>query len=535
MSADARTIDEENTQRRARILGISYFDTSAMPDKPLYKEVLSNEELYRIKAIPLRVTERPNNIVFGITTNTAQTTMRDLKQRFADYQVAFVLISDVGYRDFMKLYDPPKEIIYQNIEITGQNEQARVDLISQTLNQVRADDMLAFIVQQAFRLKASDIHLETGKAGARIRFRVDGVLHPIAALSFDKYRQLSGALASAANISTGVAEAQTGQINKTYQMADGSSVTVNLRVESVSAIHGMDAVLRLFNFKPEMLHIANLGLEEYEQEAFREIIKHPSGLVLIVGPTGSGKSTTLYSLINELNNPERKIITLEDPVEYQIEGITQIPVDTRSGASFADGLRSVLRLDPDVVMVGEIRDTDTAKTALQASLTGHLVLSTYHASSAAAAMTRMLDAMGENPLFISAIRLIQAQRLCRRLDDQTRIQYRPDEALRAQLSRVFAEMPPGVQTPDVNDIILYKAGSTPERPFGYDGQIALRELMLMDEGLVALLKKPKNEITATEIERKAVEDGRMLTMLQDGVLKAIEGKTTLEEVYRVVG
>lgn len=535
MAEDARTIDEQNTIRRATILGMQYFDTSSQYEKVLYSDVFALPELYSLRAIPLKVTENPKNILFGITTNTAQTTMSMLRQRFADYQISFVLISDPGYRDYMKLYDPPKEVIYKDIEISGQDETARVSQISQTLDQVRADDMLAFIVQQAFRLKASDIHLETVKTGARIRFRVDGVLHPIAELSSDKYRQLSGALASASNISTGVNEAQSGQINRTYQLADGSNVTVNLRVESVPAIHGMDVVLRLFNFNPDMLHIANLGLEDYEQEAFREIIKHPSGLVLLVGPTGSGKSTTLYSLINELNNPERKIITLEDPVEYQIDGITQIPIDTRNGASFADGLRAVLRLDPDVVMVGEIRDTDTAKTALQASLTGHLVLSTYHASSAAAAMTRMLDAMGENPLFISAIRLVQAQRLCRRLDDQTKIEYRPDEALKAQLSRVFAEMPPGVHTPDVNDIILYKPGSTPERPFGYDGQLALRELMLMDEGLATLLKKPKGEITAKDIERKAVEDGRMLTMLQDGILKALEGKTSLEEVYRVVG
>ena len=535
MAEDARVNDEQNTLKRSHILRIQYLDTSAIQEKALYKDLMPLEELYALRLIPIRVTENPNQIIFGVTTNTSQTTMTALRQRFGDYQVSFALISDTGYRDYMKLYDPPKEVVYQDIQISGSDEKARIDQISATLAQVRADDMLAFIVQQAFKLKASDIHLETKQSGARIRFRVDGVLHPIAELDHDKYRQLSGALASAANISTGVSEAQTGQINKTYSLADGSSVTVNLRVEAVTAIHGIDVVLRLFNFKPEMLHLDKLGLEVYEQEAFRDIIKHPNGLVLIVGPTGSGKSTTLYTLINELNHPERKIITLEDPVEYQIEGITQIPIDTRTGASFAEGLRAVLRLDPDVVMLGEIRDTDTAKTALQASLTGHLVLSTYHASSAAAAMTRMLDAMGENPLFISAIRLIQAQRLCRRLDDQTKIEYRPDEALKAQLARVFAEMPAGVQTPDVNDIVLYRPGSTPERPFGYDGQIALRELMLMDEGLAGLLKKPKNELTATEIERKAVEDGRMLTMLQDGVLKALEGKTSLEEVYRVVG
>lgn len=535
MVDEARRIDEQNTARRAQILNMQYLDTTTVTNKQLFKEVLTLPELYELKLIPIRVTEQPKQILFGTTTNTSQVTMNSIRQRFADYQTSFVLISDSAYREYMKLYDPPKEVVYQDISITGQDEKSRIESISATLNEVRSDDMLAFIVQQAFKLKASDIHLESRRGGAMIRFRVDGVLHPIATLNSDKYRQLAGALASAANISTGVSDAQTGQINKSYNLADGSSITVNLRVEAVMAIHGMDAVMRLFNFKPEMLKLDKLGLEVYEQEIFREIVKHPSGLVLVVGPTGSGKSTTLYTLINELNHPERKIITLEDPVEYQIEGITQIPIDTRAGASFAEGLRSVLRLDPDVVMVGEIRDNDTAKTALQASLTGHLVLSTYHASSAAAAMTRMLDAMGENPLFISAIRLIQAQRLCRRLDDQTKLEYRPDEALKAQLAKVFATMPAGIKTPDVNEVVLYRPGSTPERPFGYDGQIALREFMLMDEGLSALLKKPKNEITAHDIENKAVGDGKMLTMLQDGILKALEGKTSLEEVYRVVG
>ncbi len=535
MNDEARKIDEQNTLTRARLLGFEFIDTSAIPNKPLFTGLLTNDEMYRARVIPLSAVEGTSQIVFGVTTNTSQANINALTQRFNEYRVSFGLISDSGFKEYMKLYDPPAEIIYSDIEITKNDDVDKMAEISKTLDIVRPDDMLAYIVQQAFRLGASDIHIETRKADVRIRFRVDGVLHPVAELSYDKYRQLMGVLASAANISTAETSAQTGQINRAYQMADGAQVTVNLRVEAVPAIRGMDVVLRLFNFRPEMLHLENLGLDEFEQNVMRDIISHPSGLVLIVGPTGSGKSTTLYSLINELNTQDRKIITLEDPVEYQIEGITQIPISTRSGASFAEGLRAVLRLDPDVVMVGEIRDTDTAKTALQAALTGHLVLSTYHASSAAAAMTRMLDAMGENPLFISAIRLIQAQRLVRRLDPETRVAYQPDEALKAQLAKVFASMPAGIQPPDVNQLTLYRPGTSDKNPFGYSGQIAIREMMLMDEGLQVLLKKPVGQITASEIEAKAVQDGRMLTMLQDGILKAIEGITSLEEVYRVVG
>jgi type II secretory ATPase GspE/PulE/Tfp pilus assembly ATPase PilB-like protein len=297
----------------------------------------------------------------------------------------------------------------------------------------------------------------------------------------------------------------------------------------------MDFVMRLFNFRLEFLKLDNLGLSDKERVAVDDVIKNPSGLVLIVGPTGSGKTTTLYSIINTLNTPERKIITLEDPVEYFMPGVVQIPVEgDHNKLGFAEKLRAVLRLDPDVVMVGEIRDQDTARTALQAALTGHLVLSTFHASSAAAALTRMLDAIGVNPLFASAMHLVMAQRLVRRLDDTTKQEYTPDEGLKSQIQTVIDGLPPNIQKPDVNTIKLYKPGSSDEVPFGYKGQIALREQFKMSAGIQDLLRLPLGQVTTEMLEKKAVEDG-MLTMRQDGVLKAISGTTTLEEVYRVVG
>jgi len=257
--------------------------------------------------------------------------------------------------------------------------------------------------------------------------------------------------------------------------------------------------------------------------------------VLVVGPTGSGKTTTLYSVINTLNTPERKIITLEDPVEYNLPGVVQIPVVGQlEGHDFSEKLRAVLRLDPDVVMVGEIRDQDTAKTALQGALTGHLVLSTFHASSAAAALTRMLDMVGINPLFANAMHLVMAQRLVRRLDDTSKQPYQPDEALKRQLQSVIDTFPSTIQKPDINQITLYKAGSSQQNPFGYAGQIALREQLRMTPGVQQILKLPPNQISTDQLEAKAIEDG-MRTMLQDGILKVIAGLTTLEEVYRVVG
>lgn len=242
-------------------------------------------------------------------------------------------------------------------------------------------------------------------------------------------------------------------------------------------------------------------------------------------------------MLNTLNTPERKIITIEDPAEYQFPGITQISVHSSEGGnddSFADKLRAVLRLDPDVVMVGEIRDMDTAKTALQAALTGHLVLATFHASSAAAALTRIADIIGQNPLFVSAIRLVMAQRLVRRLDDTLKEAYDPSEEEWHKINEVLNSLPEGYERPNLEGLKLYRPGESEENPYGFQGQIAVREQFMMSDSLQKLLSNPKSYISTQSIE-KAAREGGMLTMLQDGMLKVIAGETTLDELYRVIG
>lgn len=528
---DARTIDEQNTMRRSRLLNIQYFDTSTQVNQ-LYKSILSVQEMYDLKIVPLYADA--HHLQFGVTNTTSQATMSNLRQRFADQKVIYSLISDAGYRELMHRYDPPKEVIYQDLSLTTIDAADKFSEVSQTLSTVHADDLLAYIVKQAYELHASDIHLETGYESVRIRFRIDGVLHPIAELSNEKYKQLLSSLAIAANISTSSPDAQMGHINRTFNMADGASVTVNMRVETIPTVYGMDVVMRIFNIKPELMRIENLGLNDSDETIINDIISHPSGLVLMVGPTGSGKTTTLYSIINELNSPERKIITLEDPVEYYIPGVTQIPIDSQNEVDgFAEKFKAVLRLDPDVVMVGEIRDFNTAKTALQASLTGHLVLSTYHASSSAAALTRMLDLIGDNPLFASAIRLVTAQRLLRKLDDTTKIEYIPDNHEKKWLQKVIDSLPTHLDKPNINDIKLYNPGSSEVNPFGYSGQFAVRELLLMTDNMQKLLRNPAHDITTADIEKTATNDG-MLTMLQDGVLRVLSGDTSLKEVMRIL-
>lgn len=534
MSQDVRADEELATQRRARILGLEYIDTSRLANKPLFPDLLTKEELYRLRVIPLQVDQ--SNILFGITTTTSQPSLNELNQRFLDQRVAFAIISDAGYREYMKLYDPPRQVVYQDITLNTAGTAELVKTVSESLERVRADDMLAYLVSQGHRLNASDIHIETGREKVRIRFRIDGVLHPIAELSLDKYRVLVGAIASAANISTAAEKAQQGHIAQKVKMADGGEVDVNVRLETVPTINAMDIVMRLFNMEQGMYQLDRLGLSPKERSVVDGIIAKPSGLVLVVGPTGSGKTTTLYSMLNSLSSDERKIITIEDPVEYQFEGITQISVRTAEHGnddSFADKLRAVLRLDPDIVMVGEIRDNDTAKTALQAALTGHLVLSTFHASSAAAALTRLMDVIGQNPLFVSAIRLVMAQRLVRKLDDATKQPYQPDDEALQQIRSVIDTLPEGMDRPNLDSIQLYKPGASEANPYGYEGQLAIREQFTMSREIRDMMQHTTKVLSTEDIESAARTSG-MLTMKQDAILKVVAGQTTLDEVFRVL-
>jgi type II secretory ATPase GspE/PulE/Tfp pilus assembly ATPase PilB-like protein len=531
----ARFDEEQATARRADILHVPYTDTSALAEKPLFRDILTIDQMRQYKIVPMQADR--SNILFGITTTTSQQTMNALTAHYTDQKVAFTLISEAGYRDYMQLYDPPKQVVYQDIAINNAGTDQLVAEVSDMLQQVRADDMLAYLVSQAHRLNASDIHLETQSNDARVRLRIDGVLHPVARLEPDKYRVLIGAIASAGNVSTSADYAQQGHIAQKVKMADNTEVDVNVRLETVPTIHGMDVVMRLFNMDRAMYNLDRLGLTADQRAVVDEIIQKPSGLVMVVGPTGSGKTTTLYSILNSLASDERKIITVEDPVEYQFEGITQIPVKTSESGddgTFADKLRAILRLDPDIVMVGEIRDNDTAKTALQASLTGHLVLATFHASSASAALTRLSDVIGQNPLFVSAIRLVMAQRLIRQLDDTTKQAYDPTPAELQIIQNVIATLPANVERPNLQGLKLYKPGASAENPYGFKGQIAIREQFVMTGEIRKLLEVHDHVLSAQEIEAAAVASG-MRTMLQDAILHVAAGRTTLDEVFRVVG
>jgi type II secretory ATPase GspE/PulE/Tfp pilus assembly ATPase PilB-like protein len=530
-----REHDEASTKQRAAILGVQYLDVRPIEASlPLVENVLTVSQMYKNFIVPLEVSVDGSPYRFGITTQTPQSLLQSMAREYNDRgdNIQFAMISGSGFKAFMRRYDPPKQVIYDDIEIAREGDSDTIASVSQTLNSVGTDRVFDYLIDQADKLGASDIHIENMRDKIRIRMRIDGALHPVADLDKDRYRVVMGALGSRANISSAATRPQSGHMQKDITR-DGATHLLNLRVETVPTMYGQDAVLRLFNFDESLLQLDRLNIPQRQRKEVDEIISHPRGMVLMVGPTGSGKSTTLYSMLNALNTPDKKLITLEDPIEYGLTGISQIPIDSTNGQSFADGLRSVLRLDPDVVMVGEIRDQDTAKTAIQASITGHLVLSSFHANSTSAAFSRMIDLIGVNPIFSTAIRLVIAQRLVRRLVDETKQEYEPDEATKKYVKSVLGDLPDSYDKPDLDNFKLWRPVASEGAPFGYKGRIVIMEQMVVGENIQKFLRGEIEDVHAEIIEKVAKADG-MLTLEQVGVLAALRGETTLEEISRVI-
>ncbi|MBR0468069.1 type II/IV secretion system protein [Candidatus Saccharibacteria bacterium] len=530
-----RDNEEQATAGRARILGLPYLDTREFENEiPLVPDLLSVQEMHQNFIIPLQRGGGEDHYQFMVTSQTPRTLIEKMQREYTDEgeRVDFFLISNSAYKIFMLRYDPPKVVQYDDIKIAGEGDSETIASVSKTLSTVSTEKVFDFLLDQADKLGASDIHIENMRDEIRIRMRVDGLLHPVANIDKDRYRIFMGELSSRANVSTASNKPQSGHMQKEIHR-DGATHLLNIRVETIPTMYGQDAVLRLFNFDESLLNLDLLGLSEEERREIDEVISHPRGLVLMVGPTGSGKSTTLYSMLNALNTSDKKIITLEDPIEYGITGISQIPVNTNAGGSFAEGLRSVLRLDPDVVMVGEIRDADTAKTAIQASITGHLVLSSFHANSTSAAFSRMIDLIGVNPIFASSIRLIVAQRLIRKLSKAKKA--RPaTEAERDYIKMVMEGVDADILSDfDMENPLLYDPVPTEEDPFGYSGRTVIMEQLVVSDDIQAFIRGDVADINTKAIEEAARKNG-MLTLEQKGVLTVLKGETTLAEVSRVI-
>ena len=377
------------------------------------------------------------------------------------------------------------------------------------------------LIAQAVADRASDIHVEPTETDLRIRFRVDGVLHEV----MHSPRSIQGGVISRLKVMAdiNIAERRIPQDGRISLNVAGKAI--DLRVATLPTVYGEKVVMRILDKTRAQLSLPDLGFHPAVLPRFEACFRKPYGTILVTGPTGSGKSTTLYATLNVLNSPDKNVITVEDPVEYRLPGVNQVQVNPKAGLTFASALRSILRSDPDIVLVGEIRDRETATIAVEASLTGHLVLSTLHTNDAASTPMRMVE-MGVEPfLVVSALDCVVAQRLARKLCDRCREEYEPNHAELTEAgwpaALLKAEGPPR----------LYRAvGCAACSRTGYRGRLAIHEVMVMSEEISRMVVE---RYSSDDIKKTALSQG-MLTLREDGLVKVAQGKTTLEELFRVI-
>ena len=378
--------------------------------------------------------------------------------------------------------------------------------------------MVNLIMQRAIETRASDIHIEPFEQSLKVRLRVDGVLQEIDAPNVKSTAAVISRIKIMAKLN--IAERRLPQDGRIKIQMLGKEL--DLRVSTIPTMYGESVVIRLLDKENTVLDFEALGFSGRHLQNFIDVLALPHGIILITGPTGSGKSTTMYAALKQLNTPERKIITVEDPVEYQMEGINQIQAKPQIGLTFASALRSIVRQDPDVIMIGEMRDLETAKIAVQSALTGHLVLSTLHTNDAAGGITRLLDMGLEEYLLTSTVNGILAQRLVRKLCPACKISMvaAPELVKELQLQRFSSQ----------SEIVLYKPVGCPAcAGTGYRGRLAIIELLPMTDPIRKLIMSHEE---SGAIQKLAIAEG-MQTLYENGLVKVIEGITTLEEVMRV--
>lgn len=411
-----------------------------------------------------------------------------------------------------------------------------VESMAAIIKEPKIVEIVKKVLEYAVRLRASDIHIEPSENDTRIRYRVDGILEEKLRLE----RQYHAALVSRIKILSNIKIdekriPQDGRFN--FKSDDGE---VDLRISTLPTVHGEKVVMRLLRKNSKVPSLPDLGLRGKALKNLSEAVNIPHGIILITGPTGSGKTTTLYSLLTKINTPRVNIVTLEDPVEYQMAGINQVQTNPQAGLTFASGLRSFLRQDPNIIMVGEIRDEETAGLAVQASLTGHLVFSTIHTNSAAGALPRLIDMKAEPFLLASSMTAIVAQRVLRKVCENCRVSYAPEKTVLDDIKKVLDKLYEGfiksnsslieLAKKQNSEVLLFKGqGCEKCSNTGYIGRIAIFEVLPVTNGVAKLILERSDAAT---IERKAVDEG-MIQMKQDGYLKALEGVTTIEEVIRV--
>jgi len=515
---------EEIIKAIAEIFEISYVDLETVPTDPQAISLISEPLARRFDVVPFKF-DSEKNILYLATYDPFNTFVSDFLEKKTGKRIVFVLADprkiqktiEIIYgqgltpevKEALKEYQPKKEEALQETKI----KEAPIAKI------------VATIVEFAIRGRASDIHIEPQENMVRVRYRIDGILHEKLVLP----KVIQDGVISRIKIlsSMKIDEKRIPQDGRfSYRLGDEE---VDLRVSTLPTVHGEKVVMRLLKKTGGIPKLHELGLRGPQFRDLEEAITKPYGIILVTGPTGSGKTTTLYSVLSRLNTPKVNIMTLEDPVEYQIPGINQVQINPQAGLTFASGLRAFLRQDPNIILVGEIRDKETTQLAIQAALTGHLVFSTLHTNDSATAIPRLIDLGAEPFLIASVLNAVVAQRICRRVCQFCKKEYEPEEQVKKNIADVLGDLLPKPYKEGKKIILAKGEGCSECNNTGYLGRIAIFEVLKVSPEITRMILRQES---AKEIENQAKKEG-LIMMKQDGYLKVLDGITTIEEVLRV--
>ncbi|MBL7069191.1 MAG: Flp pilus assembly complex ATPase component TadA [Candidatus Omnitrophica bacterium] len=510
--------DEDVAYTVSEELGVPFIDLKEYILDPAVVSLITEVVAREFKAIPVFRVDKTLTIAMADPNDLVG--IDEIRNKSRCSSIDVVLSSDEAvsravdqyYSSIGKVEDVIKGITAEGAGVIS--EEAGAMELTEMAEGAPIVKLVNLLIMEAVRNRASDIHIEPDESVLRIRYRIDGVLREVNSIP----QQLQGAIVSRVKLLSkmNIAEKRKPQDGKIEMKLENKSL--DLRVSSCPTVHGENVVIRILDKSSILLGLGELGLSEYDMQNYNKLIHRPHGIILVTGPTGSGKTSSLYSSLATINSVEKNIITIEDPVEYQIPLIRQTQVNLKIGLTFAEGLRTFLRQDPDVMMVGEIRDRETAEIAIQASLTGHLVFSTLHTSDSCSSVTRLVD-MGVEPFLISTtLAGVLAQRLVRVICERCKEKYSPPADVLKDI---------GIK----EKVSLYKgAGCARCNYTGFSGRIGIFELLMIDEKIKNLII---GKASADEIRKAAIEKG-MRNLLQDGEDKIKKGITTPEEVLRVM-
>ncbi|PIZ69643.1 MAG: hypothetical protein COY10_01095 [Candidatus Portnoybacteria bacterium CG_4_10_14_0_2_um_filter_43_36] len=534
-----REEEEKKTEILAKKFGRPYLNLNILPVDKDDLSILSEESAREGEAAALKKTGRVLHLgVRDPENEKTKKIIEDLKKQ--GYELKVFVVSFSGLNRIWEKYKliAPEAVSLRGVFNIQENELREFEKSLETIQKLKeaitdlpTTNLLATIVAGAIKMNASDIHFEPTKNDLRLRYRIDGVLQDAANLSQKQYFFLLSRIKTLSDLFLNVKDiGQDGRF--TIKITGKEKRAIDVRVSVLPSNHGETIVMRLLGTSATKLNLDKLGMEPEMFEAIKTQINQPNGMILSTGPTGSGKTTTLYACLNYVNKPGIKIITVENPIEYQLEGITQTQVEEKSGYIFAGALRSIVRQDPDVLMVGEIRDKDSAEIAVQFSLTGHIVFSTLHTNDAVGAVPRLIG-MGVEPSSLSSsLKIVVAQRLVRQLCQGCKKEIKPPKEILESVNKIISSLPKnsGIKIPD--QISFYESKGCPQcHGLGYQGRTGIFEIMAVDKKIEKLIL---NKATSYQLFDQAVANG-MVTLVQDAVIKAARGITSLEEVEGVVG